>query len=85
VVSATGLKRSLVVAASTMNEQTHRVSSFAPCTLPHRRCEKKQVTCENCGGRGWYWAPVSAHDLVREKCDHCNGQGWHWRREGRLP
>jgi len=41
----------------------------------------KKVVCEDCGGRGWYWAPVSIHDLVREKCEHCQGHGWHYRVE----
>ena len=31
--------------------------------------------CEDCGGRGWYWAPVSASEVERERCDRCRGTG----------
>ena len=44
-----------------------------------------RVTCEFCGGRGWYWAPVSIDDMVAEKCQPCNGFGFVFRIVKRAP
>lgn len=40
-----------------------------------------KVVCEDCGGRGWYWAPINAYEAVREHCERCGGHGWVYRIE----